>query len=112
MNATERAKFGCLTFWENAEGVRCAIVRYGRPPEALLSAIEAVEQLDPTYSLVCYSTPETILRDLIGGMRSGARGRPTAVAMPERAALGRVHRMDKLHPRLRRADEYAYRKSE
>src|SRR4051812_14052166 len=64
-NARERALWGCVTTWQNADARTLCMYRSGPPRRGLLSAIEAVMSLDLTFRLVSYSTPETVYRDLV-----------------------------------------------
>jgi hypothetical protein len=91
-NARERALWGCVTTWQNADARTLCMYRSGPPRRGLLSAIEAVMSLDLTFRLVSYSTPETVYRDLVAGRRQDhARS-------PESLALAQVGRLDLLHP--------------
>lgn len=96
-------KFGFTTTWENADGKTLTVHRVGRIREQLVGVIDVVLKLDPSFRLVCYSTPDTILTDIEGRqLRRERDGRP--IAGPESIVVGAVKRMDLLHPRFDRRD--------
>lgn len=91
-NARDRAKHGCVTTWQNADGRTLSLYREGSPRKGIASAINTALALDPSFRLVSYSTPETVYRDLVADRRT-AHGRS-----PESIALSQVRRLDLLHP--------------
>lgn len=97
-----REKAGCIVTFENAAGKTLSGHRVGKPMTALRELCDAAIELDPSYRVVSYSTPETILTDLRGrqvqDMRTAERGGGT---LPERTACGMAKRREMLHPRLR-----------
>ena len=93
-NGRERAEYGCTTTWKNAKGETLTVYRGGPPRAALLSVARDVTQLDDTYLLLTYSTPETIYRDLA---TVGARGN-TLARSAESAALSQAGLHHLLHP--------------
>lgn len=97
-----RDKDGFVTTWENQAGELLTVHRKGRPTATLAEVADAVTARDPSFRLVCYSTPDTILRDLAGGNRISFEHPTTKVLhLPERNVLSRIGRADLLHPRLR-----------
>lgn len=93
-----RPKFGFITSWESETGEVMNVHRTGPLRQALRDLITDVLALDPTYRLISYSTPDTILTDMLGRRRKLSNGRP--VPLPEAIALGSVDRLDLLHPRF------------
>jgi hypothetical protein len=104
LRGEERAKLGSVSTWENADRKTLVLHRIGPMREAFSETIGEVLALDPTFRLVCYSTPDTILTDLQGNRRDfvNDKGDSTPVALPEVQALARVGRRDLIHPRLNR----------
>lgn len=97
-----REQAGCIITFENAAGERLSGHRVGKPMTAFRELCDAALELDPSYRVVSYSTPETILTDLRGrqvqDMRTAERGGGT---IPERTACGMAKRRAMLHERLR-----------
>ncbi len=101
-----RPRFGFVATWENAAGRTLTVHRVGPVKAQLLDVIRVVLSLDPSFRLVGYSTPDTILTDLQGRtLKRADDGRP--VPLPESIALGMVGRLELLHPRFdtRRREE-------
>lgn len=97
-----RDQAGCTITFENAAGELLSGHRTGKPLTAFNELCDAALALDPSYRVVCYSTPETILRDLRGrqvkDMRTAERGNMMTV---EQTTCGMAKRREMLHPRLR-----------
>ena len=113
-NARDRAKFGCTTTWENQDGQRLVLASEGKPREVLRRHADDALALDPSFRLVCYSTPQTIFTDLAGARlprwTSGGssrtdpdNGKWTPPIMPEVVALGAIGLRHLAHPRIVRA---------
>jgi hypothetical protein len=98
----DRGAFGCIVTFENAAGDTLSGHRPGKPLAALTQLCDAALELDPSFRVVSYSTPETILTDLRGrqvrDMRTAERG---GGSIPEPFACGMAKRREMLHPRLR-----------
>ena len=93
-NGRERAEYGCTTTWKNADGDTVTVHRGGSPREGLMAIAHDVTALDDTYRLVCYSTPETVYRDVVA-----ADTRQNVLARtPESAALSQCGLHHLLHP--------------
>lgn len=103
-----RDRDGITTTWKNEYGELLTVHRTGRPTRILAEIAAGVTRDDPTYRLVSYSTPDTILRDLQGTrmIRRRGNGRSTSPAvelkLPESYTLGAIGRLDLLHPSLAR----------
>lgn len=106
----DRAKYGCMVSFENADGETLVLHRLGAPRAALEIACDDALALDPTFRVTSYSTPQTIYADLQGreAFASG-QGFDTAPMLPEAQALGRAGRRTMLHPRLKRSSVDRYR---
>lgn len=103
MSGQEKAQYGCVTTWENAEGQLLSVHRTG-PPLAVLREIAAdVQAVDASFRLVSYSTPETLMRDLDGNRRT-VRGRNNQLLLAEQNLLSRIGLAHLTHPRLRSRD--------
>lgn len=93
-NGVERAKYGCTTTWKNASGELLTVHRGGSPKVAVIDIARDVLALDETYRLVCYSTPETIYRDVaMADARLNTKART-----PESAVLSMAGLSHLLHP--------------
>ena len=96
--------YGCVVAFENDEGQTLVLHRgtKGRALKGLEEACETALALDPTFRVVAYSTPQTILADLHGRAdRYSGHERPSNRHSPESIALGQCGRPELLHPRLR-----------
>ena len=114
ISGRDRARFGCIVSFENADGQTLTLHRVGAIKHALAAACDDALSLDETFRVVSYSTPETIHTDMTGGRRdvemesrlsqrmgwSYAKTHP--VPLPEAQALALVGRRHLLHPRLDR----------
>lgn len=101
MNGRERALFGCTVTFENADGNTLSGHRTGSPLAGLAELCDAALELDPSYRVVSYSTPQTIYADLkgreIGGGVEYKSSRVTGVEITVHSKIGR---REMLHPRL------------
>ena len=103
---TERARFGCICTFENADGKVIVFHRVGPPSAVAREMCAEALALDPTFRLVSYSNPSTIYKDLEGHRKGNANAvvelsgsdRPV---MPEAQLLGQLGLGHLLHPRLR-----------
>jgi hypothetical protein len=111
VNGAERARYGSLTTWENAAGETITIHQTGPLRAGLRETARRVLALDPTFRLVAYSTPDTILTDLTGGRADFVRPAPAntvrasygmanPASLPERNVLGQAGLAHLIHPRL------------
>ena len=114
ISGRERAAYGCLCSFENAEGLTFTIHRTGPTIPAARDACEAALTLDQTFRLVAYSTPQTIYTDLTGGRADyevthesirATYAKANPVSLPELQALARIGRKELLHPRLVKASK-------
>jgi hypothetical protein len=51
-NARDRAKHGCVTTWQNADGRTLSLYREGSPRKGIASAINTALALDPSFRLL------------------------------------------------------------
>lgn len=104
LSGRQRADFGCITTWEAATGQRLTLHRAGRTRDVLARMCDYVVTIDPTYRLICYSTPQTIYGDMDGARADfvGQFGYGQPAAKPEETVLGAIGRRDMLHMRLSR----------
>lgn len=105
-SGAKRAEFDCICTFENDRGQGLVLHRTGAPTKIVPAILDEVVALDPSFRLVCYSTPATIYTDLQGHRYADQRpaygdDRVTRTHTPESQILGRVKRLDMLHPRLR-----------
>jgi hypothetical protein len=111
MSGSARAKHGSLTTWENAAGETLTIHQTGPLRAGLRETARRALALDPSFRLVSYSTPDTILTDLTGGRADFIRPAPAdpvrasygmanPVTLPEQNVLGQAGLGHLLHPRL------------
>lgn len=103
MSGQEKAMYGITTTWENGNGCLLTVHRRGQPLAVLREIASDVIAVDPTYRLVSYSTPETILRDLDGNRRT-TKGRNNQLLLAEQNLLSRIGLAHLTHPRLRSRD--------
>ena len=95
------AKYGCIATFENSDGLVMARHCPGQPTKALRQLCDHAESIDPTYRLVCCSTPQGIIADIEGrGVRYDRKGRQIRFPSPEKTALSRSGRAHMAHPRL------------
>lgn len=95
------AKYGCIATFENADGLVMSRHAAGPPIKALQHLCDHAASIDPSYRVIGYSTPQGIIRDLIGReCRFDKSGRALRYPSPEKAALTRAGRANMLHPRL------------
>jgi hypothetical protein len=95
--ARDREEYGCIVSSENADGKTLVIHRVGASRVALKAACEIAGELDETFRIVSYSTPNTIYADLRG--RKIQEGFTTPMSVECTVATGAgLRRM--LHPRL------------
>ncbi len=103
MSGQDRAKAGCVLTFENALGRRLVLHRSGAPGKTVGPMCDEALAYDPTFRLICYSSPATVYTDIIGGRASyqNADGyEEQMVALAEKSILRRVGRYEMLHPRL------------
>ena len=95
----ERAEYGCIvTFRSNDEpGHVWTIHKLGPPLKALRAACDEALNIDESFRVVSFSTPETVYGDMQG--RSPQRGHTTVQSM-ESKILGRAKLYGMLHQSL------------
>lgn len=97
MSGQERATFGVTVTFEAESGRLLTLARTGKASDALRDVCEAAVAVDPTFRVVCISSPVSIFADLQGrphGMWNGG------VQNSEGAVLRRAGIGAMLHPRL------------
>lgn len=101
-----RAEYGCIVSFENADGKTLVLHRVGPPTRTVPEMCDQALSLDPTFMVVSYSTSATVYTDLQGERsqegRLGDVGGSKRGQLPETQILGRIKRMDLIHPRMRR----------
>jgi hypothetical protein len=101
-NGRTAAAYGCTITFEADDGMTLTLARVGQPNAVARALCAEAEALDPTYRVVSYSSPRTILTDLEGRFSDGARAlRHVAGQSPEGQALSGAGLLRMLHPRLR-----------
>ncbi len=105
-NGQARARYGCIVSFENADGRTLVLHRIGPTRTALRRACEDALELDETFRVVSFSTPQTVYRDL-QGTRPGTMNEehdPLSgrAVTPEALMLGNAGIPGMLHPRLKR----------
>lgn len=107
MGGRQSEEAGCIVTVENADGRTLSLHRVGRT--ALERCLDDAQSLDPTFRVISISTPQTIYNDLQGRL---PHPHTETIALPEHSKLGRVRRLDMLHPSLRPRSAAAYRKAQ
>lgn len=96
-NSRERAEYGCIVTFENDDRKRLVLTAQGAPRLALSKCCDRALDLDPSFRVVTYSTPETVYQDLIGRTQFVSRsGDYRRQGSPESQVLGRIGRGDML----------------
>lgn len=101
-----RAEYGCILTFENAQGQTLTLHRVGPPTKMVPEMCDQALALDETFRVVSYSTPSTVYTDLqghrLGGQREAyANDSNPRANTPEVQILGRIKRMEMIHPRMR-----------
>lgn len=110
-NGRAAAEYGCTVTFENDGGQVLVLARKGPPRDVLRALCDAALAVDPSFRVVCYSTPETIRQDLMGRYNHEVSARTNrSLATPENRALGQAGLLHLLHPRMRGSDPHAHRK--
>jgi hypothetical protein len=101
-NARERAEYGCVTSWRNADGKTLTLVRTGPPRVGIDEMCDVAIGLDPSFRLTAYSTPETVYDDVSSnrGRYRGKNGEWRDKTLPEISALAAIGRRDLAHRSL------------
>lgn len=95
------AKYGCIATFENADGLVMSRHAAGPPIKALQHLCDHASSVDESYRLVGYSTPQGIMRDLIGReCPLDKSGRALRYPSPEKRALKLAGRAHMAHPRI------------
>lgn len=109
----ERALYGAIVSFENADEKTLTIHRQGPPEKVVLAACEIALRLDPSFRVVSYSTPQTIFADLDGArMHRVHLNFDTPSNRPEELILSRLGLSSMLHPRLRRVSKVISKQAE
>lgn len=97
MSGRERATFGVTVTFEAEDGRVLTLARTGKTSDALHEACDDAVAVDPTYRVVCISSPVSVFADLQGRPRGMWDGgvQKTEGAILRRAGIGSM-----LHPRL------------
>lgn len=96
-NSRERAEYGCIVSFENADGKRLVLHAKGAPRQALNLLCDRALDLDPSFRVVGYSTPETVYQDLLGRRQYlSVAGDYRNQGSIEARALGHIGRGDML----------------
>jgi hypothetical protein len=110
-NGRTAAAYGCTITFESDDGMTLTLARVGAPNAATRALCAEAEAIDPTFRVVAYSSPRTILTDLEGRYTDGSRAlRHVAGLSPEGQALSGAGLLRMLHPRLRSTHPSASRK--
>lgn len=94
LSGIERAAYGFVCTFENAQGETLSAHRVGRTDATLPPLLDELAALGGDWRLASYSTPDTIRLDVMG-----ERGEPP-YHFPEVSLLARLQRRELLHPRL------------
>ena len=102
-----RIVYGAITSFVADDGKRLTIHRTGPIRQAVKAACDAAVKVDPSFRVVCVSTPESIYRDMDGSREvtrvqveslTGSSGAATSrIRYPE----GTITPKGMLHPSLR-----------
>lgn len=95
-----RKYYGCTVTFATLDKSRwlTLVATNEQPTKGLRALVREALRIDPSFRVVSYSTPQTILVD-ISGNRGGANGRGVSV---ERTALSRIGMSKYLHPEAER----------
>lgn len=100
MGGGATAEYGCIVTFENAEGVTMTRHATGLPLTALRRLCDHAESIDPTYRVVCYSTPQSVFGDLVGrAVRHNRKGEVMRYPSGEKRACAKAGRPHMVHPR-------------
>lgn len=92
------AAFGCIATFVNADELTATRRAPGAPAQALRLLCDHFASIDPTYRLVCYSNPQTILTDLAGReMSLTSTDRRKRLPSVEKTVLTRAKRPHMAH---------------
>lgn len=100
MGGNNRADYGVVVTFENADGKRLVLHRKGSLPVAVSAACDDATTLDPTFLVICISTPQTIYSDIQGRMPRNDSGGESHIQRPEPYTLARAKRSHMLHPSI------------
>lgn len=107
MAGWEAALYGATVTFENPEGRRVTLVRYGKVTEAVRACCDDAIRADPGYRVVAVSTPTSIFADLRQRDHAQADG---GVQRPEASILRKAGRGSLLHPLLAGQSRHTVRK--
>jgi len=97
MGGHEAVKYGAIVTLENSEGQRLVLHRHGRVRAAVIDAATVARRLDPTFGIICVSTPNSIYADMQGARVHVHQGFAGLAQLPELARVPAAL----LHPSLR-----------
>lgn len=99
ISGAKQAEYGATVTFQNHAGATLTLHRTGPITSTVRDLCNAALEVDPSYLVVCISTPNTIYGDL--------QGRPIwgdNAICPERATLARAGRREMAHPNLMRTN--------
>ena len=99
LSTLERSEYGCIATCE-AGSLREVLHRPGTAPEALAAICDELDGWLGDWRILSVSTPLTVMRDL-EGTRANIDQPSQHWNRPEASLLGRIGRLDRLHPSLR-----------
>ncbi len=102
----DREAWGYIVTFQNDAGQTLTLHRSGRG--ALALCLDDALRLDPTFRVLAISNPVTILTDLNGRLPSA---RTNSIDRPEWQGLGKIGRMEMLHPSVRPFSSTAERRA-
>jgi len=103
LGSWERTRVGVIvTARELQTGERLVLHEEGTTTEGMRAVIARLDKLPGDWRVLCLCTPVTIFRDLQGTRL--VEGKRDALVIPEREALSRIGRIDRLDPSLLPAD--------
>lgn len=96
ISGAEQARYGAVISFHNTNGQTLVLHDTGPITQVVRELCDAAVKLDPTFRVVCISTPSTIFGDLIGrDMREN-----DGAIRPEAAVLNRSGRRNMIAPEL------------
>jgi hypothetical protein len=114
LSGDRRNEYGCIVTFEDGDGGRLTLHATGPAGLAVSGLCATALARDPSYRLISYSTPETIYGDMQGNRADivGPTGLVRRQPRPEAQILGRIGRIDLLHPRFHAAPATARERDE
>lgn len=100
MGGGNRDQYGCVMTFENADGKRLVIHRLGNANAATHACCETALRLDPTFRVICYSSPQTVYADILGRIEHKSAAGTQTIQRPEPQALSRAGLAHLIHPSI------------